>query len=72
MAQQTQFNSYNDLWAEAKRWAIVSGSSATTATMSARELAVALSQKCGFSITYSATMAQHPQSTLFQANPTVA
>jgi hypothetical protein len=74
MAQQTEFYSYGTLWREAKRWGIAgtSGSTATTCTLHARELATALAAACGFTITFSGSAAQHPQSTLFQANPTVA
>jgi hypothetical protein len=72
MAQTTFFSSFNDLWSECKRWGIVTGSSATTATQEARELAVSLTRACGMSIGYSGTMAQSAQSKKFQRNPTTA
>jgi hypothetical protein len=74
MAQVTEFNSFNDLWRECKRWGIpgTSGSTATSCLVAAQDLAQALSLKSGFSVSISGTMAQQSQCSQFQATPTVA
>jgi hypothetical protein len=74
MAQTTEFNSFNDLWREARRWNIsgATGSTATTCFVAAQDLAQALSIKSGFSVSISGSMAQQSQCSQFQAAPSVA
>jgi TRAP-type uncharacterized transport system substrate-binding protein len=74
MAQVTEFNSFNDLWREARRWNIsgATGSTATTCFIAAQDLATALSAKSGFSISISGTAAQQSNCSAFQSFPTVA
>jgi hypothetical protein len=74
MAQVTEFNSFNDLWRECKRWGIpgTSGSTATTCFVAAQDLAQLLSAKSGFTVAISGTAAQQSQCSAFQSFPTTA
>jgi hypothetical protein len=74
VAQVTEFNSFNELWRECKRWGIpgTSGSTATSCFIAAQDLAQLLSAKSGFSVSISGSMAQQSTCTQFAAAPTTA